>query len=635
MAKPPKPVSGISPLPDTPPIHRNTSTGEPDVHRLPVDHPVPNPAAESQTATDASQHAPAAVSRAPSVQVSELPQAGALTADQLLNSITWPADRLHLLNALDAASGLFHSPAGKLFAHVENEGHILVERQHDGRYQIPFNLGPQLPGPFLSKSERQPTWRVERPQWLTQSPEPDSRRTAAGVPEPAQTPSYLAPADATRLSAAEDTADGIRYDKHRKTYVDTAEGTVMVRKTAAGAYQQAFATLMDAPDVYFERIADTRLWRRKIGETLTVPEDHRPRPPSEIEAAAPGPSKRTQADDAASSSQSLTDSLLATHPQALNLSFGLWRNWGKTQPSLSGQYIEIDGLHYRIVQQVLNGESRLAYLQHPAFSPTRYDAFESMLRDNPSLQPKWAVKRNAQWIVLDRRFPFEMPITQYIATTFRHLSDQAVRALASAMFNQANKSEIISGHGLAVINQTFRYWLDRQGVRPPHGELADPLLMLRSLGNDRDASVAIPLGPSSAEGLQQLDFDPGRFPHYWNEYAAAPTVPLLRRLFSDVLEDDGYTISAAHHPFEEHALLFHRQTLDAVFILEFPVIIDGRLQRPTAPFFDQSGSLSSSRITAQQQTIESFRKANQIIYLLGGVQTDSMGQATLFMIRER
>jgi hypothetical protein len=102
-----------------------------------------------------------------------------------------------------------------------------------------------------------------------------------------------------------------------------------------------------------------------------------------------------------------------------------------------------------------------------------------------------------------------------------------------------------------------------------------------------------------------------------------------------VLEDDGYTISAAHHPFEEHALLFHRQTLDAVFILEFPVIIDGRLQRPTAPFFDQSGSLSSSRITVQQQTIESFRKANQIIYLLGGVQTDSMRQATLFMIRER
>ena len=211
----------------------------------------------------------------------------------------------------------------------------------------------------------------------------------------------------------------------------------------------------------------------------------------------------------------MTESLLSANPQALNLSFGMWRNWGKTlRPSL-GQHIKIDGLHYRIVPQTLKDNSRLVYLQHPLFSPALYDAFEFMLRDNPSLQPKWAVKKDNRWIVLEWRVPFEMPITQYISRTFRYLSDQSVNSLARAMFNHANRSQVINAHGLlAIINQTFRYWLDRNVRWTPRSDTADPLLMLRSLADEQSlghgASIAIPA--MLGEGLQRLDLDPEAFP---------------------------------------------------------------------------------------------------------------------------
>ncbi|TDV50559.1 hypothetical protein EDF87_103191 [Pseudomonas helmanticensis] len=77
------------------------------------------------------------------------------------------------------------------------------------------------------------------------------------------------------------------------------------------------------------------------------------------------------------------------------------------------------------------------------------------------MQPKWAIKRNKQWTVLDSVVPFEMPITQYISRTFRYLSDQSVNSLARDGFNQANRSEIIIAPGLALMNQVFRYWANR------------------------------------------------------------------------------------------------------------------------------------------------------------------------------
>jgi hypothetical protein len=199
------------------------------------------------------------------------------------------------------------------------------------------------------------------------------------------------------------------------------------------------------------------------------------------------------------------------------------------------------------------------------------------------------------------------------------------------MFNRANRSEVISGHGLAHLNQVFRYWENRQVRRAPPRGLSDPLLILRRTEEQSD-TLTIP--SSLGEGLMRLDFDPGRFSQHWNGYAAARTPPNLRRLFSWVLEDDGYEVNATAQPLGDDALLFHRKKIDQVFVLRLPPLINGRLKRVTLESFEFSDSQLRTLIT-EQKPLSTYRVENKIIYLLGGVQKDALGQTTLFVIRDR
>ncbi|MFJ2466646.1 hypothetical protein [Pseudomonas sp. NPDC087615] len=109
----------------------------------------------------------------------------------------------------------------------------------------------------------------------------------------------------------------------------------------------------------------------------------------------------------------------------------------------------------------------------------------------------------------------------------------------------------------------------------------------------------------------------------------------MRTLFSHVLEDDGYVMNSTFQPHSEDVLLFHRETIDAVFVLNLPNIIGGRLQRSIAPGFTLTSSMLQTRIGQQQHTQANYKDASNVIYLLGGVQTDALGQTTLFIIRER
>ncbi|WP_322846439.1 hypothetical protein [Pseudomonas sp. B33.4] len=577
--------------------------------------------------------------RQPAVQVNAIPETYPLSVQAALRSITWPADQVHLLHRLDADSGLFTSPDGRLYAHVENEGHLLVEHLSDGRYQIPFSFTPLLPGPFLTKTERQPIWTFERPNWLAHSSESD-RPNATAESTVSEQPLYLAPNDAALLSPALHSPDGIRYDKHRKTYIDTPDGTVMVRKNATGQYEQTSATARNISTLLFEQIPGTKLWRRKTRESADSRESshqEKRKASSDRPENKQGSSKRPHLEEGADTHLALTQSLLSDNPDAINLSYSLWRNWGRSiQPPL-GQHIEIDGQYYRIVPQDLSDNPRLVYLQHPLFSPALYDAFEFMLRDNPSLQPKWAVKRNNQWTVLDNIAPLEMPITQYIARTFKYLSDQSVSSLARAMFNQANHSEIIQGRGLALMTQIFRYWGDRDLRRASQRELVDPLLMLRNLAtrsaSPRETTLEIP--STLGEGLMRLDLDPGRFPQHWNEYAAEPTVPRLRWLFSNVLEDDGYVIDLMDAALWKDGLLFHREKIDYMFMLKLPSIINGRIQRSPDTASELSHAMWQLRVGEQKKPLSTYRDEQKIIYLLGGTQTDALRQTTLFIVRDK
>lgn len=447
--------------------------------------------------------------------------------------------------------------------------------------QADFAGGPDastLPASVLIKAERQPLWNVEIPDWLKQDSQHEEQYAEADQPI------YLAAADASRLSSPLDNTDGIRYDKHRKTYVDTSQGTVMVRKNSAGDYQQSSATRRTDFALLFEPIPGTRLWQRKVTR-------HEPAPPPTDSGAA------------------LTASLLSTNPEAANLRFGLWRNWGRNSRPLLGQHIAIDGQYYPIVQQDLNAQPSLAYLQHPLFSPALYDAFESMLRDQPSLQPKFVVNRNNRWTVLDDPAPFAMPITQYIATTFRSLADRSVSALARAMFNQASHSEVITGAGLAVLNRVLRYWTHRDPHNAPPGELADPLLMLRTS-----------LASAPGYGLPRLDFDPGRFAQHWNRFASQPSTTRLQRLFSEVLADEGYVIERAAPQASSHEVRFHRDGIDQLFaLMVYPL----------------SAREDAWRVPTKGESERIRTETSDVVCLRGGLQTDALGQTTLFVVRER
>ncbi|WP_434590662.1 hypothetical protein J3Q09_18990 [Pseudomonas sp. R4-83] len=458
---------------------------------------------------------------------------------------------------------------------------IDLQNSHHANEQADSAGGPDastLPASVLIKAERQPLWNVEIPDWLTQ----DSQREEQYAE--ADQPIYLAAADAARLSSPLDNTDGIRYDKHRKTYVDTAQGTVMVRKNSAGDYQQSSATRRTDFALLFEPIPGTRLWQRKVTR-------HEPAPPPTDSGAA------------------LAASLLSANPEATNLRFGLWRTWGCSSRPLLGQHIAIDGQYYPIVQQDLNAQPSLAYLQHPLFSPALYDAFESMLRDHPSLQPKFVVNRNNQWTVLDDPVPFAMPITQYIATTFRSLADRSVSALARAMFNQASHSEVITGAGLAVLNRVLRYWTHRDLHKAPQGELADPLLMLRT-----------PLASTPGYGLPRLDFDPGRFAQHWNRFASQPSTTRLQRLFSEVLADEGYVIERAAPQASSHEVRFHRDGIDQLFaLMVYPL----------------SAREDAGRVATKGELERTRTETSDVVCLRGGLQTDALGQTTLFVVRER
>jgi hypothetical protein len=610
MVKPPKRVAGVT-APDIRPNMANTSPRLPATTTLPAALP------------DAS-------AQPPSVQVNDMPASYSAQVASALQAITWPADQAHLLQRLDHDSGLFTSPDGKLYARVENEGHLLVEMQHDGRYQIPFNFSPRLPGPFLIRTERQPVWTFERPGWLAHNSESD-RRNAAAESLAAEQPTYLAPDAAALLSPSRQTPDGIRYDKHRKTYIDTAEGTVMVRKNANGEYQQSSATVRDASALLFEQIPGTRLWRRKTGSEPERSLQEKRKASTDTPEPMAVPGKRLHQEEGTDASQALTDSLLSANPEAINLSFGLWRNWGQSVRPQVGHHIEIDGQYYRVMQQDMSANPRLVYLQHPLFSPVLYDTFEYMLRENPSLQPKWAVKQNNQWTVLDSVVPFEMPLTQYISRTFKYLSDQSVNSLARAMFNQANRSEIIIAPGLALMNQVFRYWANRDQHTAPRRELADPLLMLRPLYGPEE-TLAIP--SSLGEGLMRLDFDPGRFSRHWNEYAATPDGPGLRKLFSQLLEDDGYVLNHSTNTLAENELLFYREKIDHVFVLKLPPLINGRLQRFQPERFERSEAVVQTS-SSEPKPLSAYSKDKKISYLLGGTQTDVLGQTTLFIFKDQ
>ncbi|MFJ2487882.1 hypothetical protein [Pseudomonas sp. NPDC087639] len=457
-------------------------------------------------------------------------------------------------------------------------------------------------------------------------------------------PEFIFAEMAALLTSAENSPEGIRYGKHGTPYVDMEGGTVMISKATDGSVRHTHPGESSPTGALLEQIPGARLWRLKEPTNTRV---KRPQPdvdssPVETTEAIAGPSKRPRQESASSdtaSTDALMETLFSRQPVALDLSSGQWRNWAKATRPENGDAVEIDGAHYQIVSRGGQPDTGLVYLQHPGFAPESYDAFENMLRNEPSRQPKWALKRNGQWSVLESHPPFEMPMTQYVAGAFKYLSNHCSNTIARAVFDHSTQSGAVTNHALSMMVLTFRHWVDRvNNDAPPARSLLDPLMLLPKLPTQPDRLFSggiLTLPSSSAEAFLRIDFDPQTFSTKWNAYVSAATPANLRSLFITVLQDNGYSVNPKTRALQEGALIFHREGIPAVFVLKLPRITGNSIPRNSLPGSEISSTVFQARLSAAaQQALNTHLAQNEVVYLMGGTQLKESGEPTLFMVRE-
>ncbi|QRK85970.1 hypothetical protein JN757_09435 [Pseudomonas granadensis] len=452
----------------------------------------------------------------------------------------------------------------------------------------------------------------------TEPPTSGSPSTSEGSSETV----FINPEFATQLTRKRNSEEGFLYDKRNKTYVELQEGIVMVGHAADG-WRQTYAGESTPTGKKVEQIPGSTLWR----ETASVS-------PISLVQSAPA----TQRSPAPSDTRTLIDNLVSRQTEALDLSAGPWQNWGKSTRPESGDSIEIDGLHYPILAQNLGSESGLVYLQHPGFALDRFDAFESMLRDEPSRQPMWARKRDGHWQVLDGYPPFEMSPSQYVATAFRHLSQRSSSNLARAVFDRASLPTGINGDGLSVVSLTYRHWLDRVNNVAPGFGLAEPLLMLPKLSTPPGSTPGaglLALPDYNSTQLQRLDFDPSKFPAQWAAYTAQPSALNLRTMFLNLLQDNGYIFAPPTNLLVENALIFHRPDIAGLFILKLPLVSGDQVPRYTAPGSNFADPDFLAGLGAENKRhLDQYLSQVEVAHLVGGVQRLSADTQTLFIVRE-
>ena len=624
MAKPPKSVKpttspdispDIRPLPDTLPGNRlNVGIDDPLVRG--ITHPI-----DTSTLTLYANDPPE-----PSVIVTRITDPVVTDLNTRLREISWPGLQTHLLRPHDSIDGFHVSPNGDLYAHLEEGGYYRAELNTNGDYQIPWPDAPGITPPILKKIKDQPRWRPEA-DWYSRQPAPDSSTTVTItiVPTPIQA---LEPHLAATLSRPELSPDAIRYNKLKHSFVDTAEGTVMVRKSAAGQYYQASATGPDSPDTLFERIPETQLWRLKPKDvaiaTEPAPSGSR-RPSSDPEESGPATRKRSRRDEDPTTLE----------PDVAALPGADWRSWGNTLKPQSGDAIEIDGQHYAIVAQPTYANDALVFIKNPDFTAVGFDAFEQILLTAPEMQPRGAIKvQNAatnEWKVVDGLL-FRKTISQYVFDAFPYLADDSVSHIASALFNQANHLGELNGNGLNDLYRAINYWADRpwNAAAAPinRQKLADPLTLLTPLAKDASGFMYMPL--PSAEGLHRIDIASQRIPREWSRAMSGSS---SRAIFKVVLEQQGYAVSSSFRQRQRDALMFKQTGVDALFVMLFGPFENGRIYIGKSNDWILSKALRNQIEPADALTLREHLAKDKIIYLLGSFNILPSGQGSLVITK--
>jgi hypothetical protein len=532
---------------------------------------------------------------------------------------------LHELTPSGENTGLFTGPDQRTYAQIGREGRFVVERDLQGNYYVPLTFAPGVPGPVLTRTEGQSSWHIQRPGW-------QSTASRTGTPVTPHPLSYLAPEDANTLTSAELSTDGLRYNKLNHTFVDTAEGTVMVRKNQQGEYQLASTTSRESPEVFFEKVPGTVLWRRKrpASPTKENPVAGTSRPNAEADETQPGPSKRPRLD--APEDPVLPIRLDASTPIEQTPLF--WVPWGYINEPPQVESVQLGWLHYPIVPIGSNRTPKVYFVQHPDFTPAGFEAFDQMLYTAPLLQPvaTFRLGNDPGEINPGKRF-FTEPISRSVAEAFPDFSDATAHAVARRLFERADNSAEITGTGLVNIQAVLHQWKQRPFPTTP--AYADPLNMLKVAPSIDHAGKKLIQMSTQVDGeLQRLTFDPKRFPIEWNHYKTYPTDLNLRRLLGALLVRSGYDVFPLTYEHRMPTLVFRREAHDLIFFMKLGAVEHvGLSHTPGNELADPS--LPARIGTDALQALTTATAQNKVVWLIGGVLRVQSNPETVFIIRER
>ncbi|TMU71561.1 hypothetical protein FGA82_26205 [Pseudomonas fluorescens] len=572
------------------------NTGSPDTS-APDSHRLPDTSGLTERGAD--------IVVEPRVVVNYITDPVITEANARLAEISLPGLQTHLLRPHESLDGLYLAPDGQTYAHLEEGGYYRAELNTDGDYQIPWPAAPGVTPPILRKIAGQPRWRIEA-QWYAAESAPGSLFMPRLTAEDPVAIFHVDPNLATLLPAVHESTDGIRQGPRGKTYVDLADGTVMIRKSAQGEYKLASATTMNVPDITLEQIPGRWLWRRKPLDAAGAQPNRSPAHATP-EETGPGPSKRARLPG-------------ESDPLAPRRPIEDWKTWGTATKPLAGDFIEIDGKHFSILEQPTHAVDALAFIKHPQFSATRFDTFEQMLLTTPELQPRGVVKLADRWTGrggetwrMVEGLPFGKCLTQYVSDQFAYLSYASANKAAREMFNRANHSDAITGPGLNALFETFRYWENRSTYmhekRVLRQDLSDPLMLLSPLPTDENGYMHMPL--LAAEGLQRIDFNAQLFSASQYQVDRAST----RDLALGILRGHGYNVSTSFRSNAQDALLIQRAGIDSVFIL-FTDRFDNATTLATDPTIWLKRKALVNKIDPDDKiTLQDHHATNKIIYL--------------------
>lgn len=619
MAKPPKTVSTSNTPATSTTLPRSSSEDSrvrgsshaATVGRLQGDA---NPVSDANVSSSSQSTVP----RQP-VVVTDMPVTATSAAEIAANMISWPRNKVDELFKI-ANTGLFMSSRQQLYADIGEEGIFLIRTNEKGDYQVPLPFAPGQPGPILKKIPGQPQWRIAREGLVLPT---------AGVPARPEALEIIPRHLADKLTPPN--ANGLRYDKLKRTYVDLAEeGTVMVRKNTDGDYQASSTSELTPSGPVLEGIDGMTLWQRKAINTAA----------SDADESGPTPGKRPRLDQNTEASDPVADN---SQPAAtLNENPYLWASWGKITKPDSVESIKIGQLHYPIVPKgPMADQLPLVFIQHPGFAPSRFEAFERMLQEAPSLQPVATALHagtNTRKVDGATRL-FERSLTQQVADVYKGFTEPTSRAVAKRLFELSNESQVFNGRGLALMMQTFRHWQGKSTIGVPR--LGDPLDMLPvASGNEGVRRIVELLAPDSVAPLQQLNFRP-ESTHAWQSYADLPNGPgQLSLLLASILGHSGYKVflpaNVENVQLSPPTLVFKRPNHNKVYFLKLGRVETDAIEIKPPAIPELADPLLRARVGAEaHQLLLAANAKGDVVWLIGGVQHLLAGNPSVFIIKER